>query len=164
MSIDYEVYVGPYVECKTKTAKITVRNRGCTNPECVNFERPTVHDFCPACGQQISMFEMEVEGETPDVDPLMEDDQFCAFLLPICNEGADSISRDRSVQIFTPNQVEAPGYLFDPKTDMDFREMEPETIQAEKTYVEGMEQMARLRDFYGDENVEVKWGILNWWS
>lgn len=142
MSVIYSVYVGPYIQCKTT-------------------KRP---DTIIQCGEEI-----EVERIEPDCSPLLEDEEFLNVFQPLNGCHVEAVQRDRGIDVWLPNWCDAPGLEFDPRDEFDIRELNPKRLDLDPYRVyaqldslpELKPQWRRLRDFYGRENVDFKWGVIN---
>ena len=163
MSVDYEVYFGPYVEVTTKMVETKATVHACSNPNCGNFQRTTSQGpYCSKCGQEITGCEVDEMTSQPDIDQFIEDDEFCTVLMPVVNDCTDHLNRTQNLWVFTPNQIDAPGTLFYVKEESGYRDVHPGAMDADTDYLEALPETQRLREYFGDENVRVKWGVLNW--
>jgi len=169
MSVDYEVYVGPYLECKIKQVPATLNITSCVNHECPNYrvrlmgEQPP---YCPHCGEAIGSYATHVEREEPDSTNLYEDDKFQEVFGFLRGDGADRLQNTRNVHIYIPNEPRAPGFSFDPRGEFDIRELNPKSLVFDpalwKIQVDGTPAFKKLVEMYGGpENVTFKWGVIN---
>ena len=125
---------------------------------------PTERTICPHCGSEIKVVTKTHVTDEVDISDIFEDDKFCEHLLPHGEEFFYEKMSEKGVHIYTPNQIDAPGELFDPRGEQGAREYHPEGIQREVDAIEEMPQLDYLRELYGANAVSVKWGVLNWSS
>lgn len=169
MSVDYSVYVGPYLECKTKQVPTTLNITSCVNHECPNYrvrlmgEQPP---YCPHCGDEIGSYATSVMREEPDNTDLYEDEKFQEIFDFLHGDVADRLQNTRNVHIYVPNEIRAPGFTFDPRGEFDVRELNPKSLVYDparwKAQVDGTSAFKKLVQMYGGfENVVFKWGVIN---
>lgn len=162
MSSIYEVHVGPYVECKTKTVQTQIGLHACVNENCSAYgERTPQGPFCSKCAQEIGTYYKDVEVQSPDIEEILDNDTLSSVLYPLMGNVADHMCESRKIHIYIPNTPDLPGDTFDPRDTFDFREITPDRINEEIRILSLAPELKPLQDLYGAENVTVKWGVLN---
>ena len=155
MGVSYSVHIGPFVRCKKTISRMADHYR-CANPECRNHESVTRYkgmNFCETCGNEIEMFQKTVKVRGADL--LKGDDLY-----------ARSEDWNGEEAIFFPN-IEYRSDRGKWRT-INLREdtvcSEVPTGACERELAEFNDRfadsLAILRQAYGDENVEVLWGVV----
>lgn len=168
MSLDYTVYFGPYVECKTSKAPVRQKRRGCLNVNCEMFRVHVpisnladipVKYYCSLCGSAIKEFTIEKMVEQPDYADWdeREDEPYQSIMAkfqPLCGDYIESLMNERRIHVWIPNDV---GVFFDPRRDIDIRQVDLEKLANDQEI-----DLNLLTQVYGDENVSIKWGVVNY--
>jgi len=159
MGIDVDIYVGPFVVCKTVLKKVFVEIMSCSNKSCGNYGREIIRDtvkFCESCGSEIQKASKQVESEGVDWEEI---DGLVDATLTVCLPDGDKYSH-----IWYPN-IEIKGIG---------REVSLELYQSEYVSLSSMgvgrelalfekqfsHEIAILVDEYGSENVDTGWGLV----
>ncbi len=169
MSIDYEVYVGPYLECKIKQIPTTLNITSCVNHECSHYRVRLIGEqppYCPHCGEEIGSYATSVMREEPDNSELYEDEKFCEIFDFLHGDYIERVQNTRNIHVYVPNETRAPGFSFDPRDEIDIREFNPKSLVYDparwKAQVDGADAYKKLVAMYGGpENVVFKWGVIN---
>jgi hypothetical protein len=162
MGIDINTFVGPFVACKNEAADVERTVRCCTNAECHKhkyniFDKGT--KFCVACGSAIDKVTITVEGQKVSCGDMVE--EFHDDLWVASGEyGFD----DKSIDTWISNK--GAGKYYDAKRECYAKVIKPEDIepQIEAFKEKHSAALAKLIEAYGEENVEIKWGVLGWMS
>lgn len=162
MGVDYAVYLGPYIQFKTKkklTKKANYDKYACANAQCKKLNVPLTSDvqFCSACGDKIEpqsvgvdeeWYLYEFAEEMGINDEVYPDDQE--------DEGGDTqiwfpyiekSKRDRSWDI-KYNTV------WEDLTDLDIK------AEIQQVYDECAKALKVLEEAYGTKP-EVRWGLIS---
>ena len=164
MGVDYSAYVGPYVEATNSEAMLTIEKQCCTNDSCSKYkitDRMKPDDkFCSTCGSVIGPMSVSKKGqqvcEWEDVRCRWEDED------RMTTAGSEGDLRPNTV-IYIANQ-EGYGYYLDVKYNCKLIDMgEIDTVKEIRRF-EGnyADEIAVIRDAYGEENVKIKYGAMNW--
>lgn len=163
MSLDYSVYVGPYVECKIGMKKSLKKTRVCPNTKCLIRNSNPNTKFCPDCGFGIVETTEEIEVEEVclwDIREALHD----TLIFPFGDSARDVMIKKRC-HVYIPNvsYLEDRKHSFDPKYELRWSSFKPEDIDEEINLflVRFKNEMLVLNKNYGAENIEVKWGVVN---
>jgi hypothetical protein len=159
MSIDYTVYIGPYVQCKVSKEKVNHEVRVCPNQSCeqskLNF--PPNVSFCPSCGSKVKSKTISKE----------HDSQHPYDIAREFNEDLNNhyFEEPGYHYFFQNSNIKWKGrkLQFDPEDEefiQDFaevsRELEIHTFS--QVFKEAIDILIK---HYGAGNVAIKWGIAN---
>lgn len=172
MGITYKAYVGPVIVCKKK---ITVHDKhsGCVKEGCPQHHvqaRGKVK-FCPECGTQIGLFTTPREVSAVEVWELFDGKE------PFTKAFADYPPKAlKDFDILLPNYRRD----YDPDEDDQTRRQffvyvdDGTTCQNMTDIKQGDElhwlmttyktEIEKLKEAYGNENVQFRWGFLTWGS
>lgn len=159
MSVDFNVYLGPYVRAIPKMKEQFRADRRCSSGEC-RIRAAQVGHFCPACGKPMETYQRATGYMVPDysgADPSAEVD---GALINWFMQTA----RASRVEIWFPNRNEQPRtFLIENYTnnEIPFEQVE-QFRKAELTWlnVEHGVHIEILRKHY--ITVELAWGLLTW--
>ncbi len=144
------VYVGPYVAIAAGTRKKQYKKAVCPNDRC-NY-RPAATPFCGMCGSQVTLIDHEISVENKSRDIT----------------GYDNLVLHAPNQIFTVERlcVLLPCRYFDfgfvvnaGDRTVDYSSR-ISNDQCDKLRRKTKESLHSLRDKYGANNVEVRWGTV----
>lgn len=167
MGVDYSVCLGPYVECEVFLQEVTRAMRTCPKEDCPQHKQHMYREFCDRCGSPISTMDYTCKDyyakNWPSVDE-MNDDAWDEF-----NNYFTSISL-HPYEIYVPNTTfknieNRKSLWFDPcSVDEIVQPVDSELIEKELAAFKEQfaEQIKQLEDWYGSENVNIKWGLLSW--
>ena len=166
MSVDYQVYCGPYVECKPQTVLGKTSRRACTNENCTRYGISTVDTYCPKCGGKIGNCSKDTVTDVQDQDEIDND---LSVLIPLINEVIEGMTKSHLYVVPICYDAEKENVRkdigeFDARTEFEIREINGEIIAAEISFVKDLPDMETLQKAYGVDNVVVKWGVLNYLS
>lgn len=160
MGVDYNVYVGPYIEYRVQI--ITTLISPCTQEDCPKSQDP----YCPQCGmsaeKQSKM--LTVKREEPEIyfweEPFNE-----RFYNPRSHSPLGAEEDEMKTYQALPN-IGNWGDNIDPKYEEDIIEMQNLDIQeiVSRFEYEFEKELNILKEMCGIENVEVKYGVLVYMS
>lgn len=166
MGLYQSIKLGPYVRTKTQAVDTQEPKRTCSNPLCRKheievFDRHT--SFCPLCGSAVQERQVPVKGLAVSQNEVLE--LLDGSLMPPCGDGFYHMAKT-GTSIWVGNK-RVPG--------LDRRIEPADATETEITPALIAEEIERFSDFYekelvilrqeyGDENVEVVWGLLNYVS
>lgn len=169
MSMSYSSYLGPYVRCKTHKVVSKQQKKRCSNkkcPEFKHFDSFSKAKFCGVCGSPIETFEIDVSV------PNIQSDDVRLNLLneALCEPAGDSFyfwMEKNDVHIWLANRLVATAkgrqrYIIDSE-EISLTPVSPESLQGEiKDFQSFYEkELVILRQEYGEENVEIQWGLIH---
>lgn len=167
MGYSYRTYIGPHVVCKVEIMDKPRFVPVCTNDQCVAFKRTDrTWDgrFCSYCGMQIGNIAVVEKEPAIDADDFSYD-RLSERLVPPGGDARFNYVREHGIEIYMPN-IDVPEI----ERDMHLESREPfghmlipaDTINKEViSFIRFFfDDLALLRDAYGERNVEVKWGII----
>ncbi len=167
MSWDYTIYVGPFVQCSTRTSPSTKKVTVCANQACPDSARlkelPHGYAHCPKCGSRTATDTVKVEGQVrDDIDPWTVVEGTKERL----TTGGTSNCRDDNpgTHLFIPNMGGPRNFAWcrdDPKTGLLLDDIPTKVVEETAWF---MREYAKAIDFcketYGEKNVRVRWGVL----
>jgi hypothetical protein len=157
MGIDYHTYVGPYIQVHNPKRKTTEEYPTCSNEKCAKHKKHSYGDkFCPDCGSEIRSISF------PCVAPLDFDvyeefnDRLTKYFFECCPDEVEDFL------CFAGNVNGSPGKSFYPKQEVYILEVSPSNIPKEIAALEEMykEEINRLKAVFGNDAVQIKWGVL----
>jgi hypothetical protein len=152
VSIDYSLYIGPYVVYKVGKKPAERCVSVCSLTSCNRRALPGER-FCPEDGSEIVEVSSPTQVDTVDQDEMER--RFGYSLIGM--SGGQRIVQDGE-HIYLSNQR---CWRSDPITDHFLSEVVPVRISAAICLFEGdyFREIALLREHYGAENVRIAWGI-----
>lgn len=150
------IYVGPYAVANgTKNLERIEVERVCPNKKCVKYEKKTNDKFCSQCGTTI------INVDVPKVDKFDAQD--------LMNERREFIDRltcpGEMSHILMSNKRIPGGIEIDADSGSEIHEFkDTEIISKQIAWFEKefANEIAYLRENL--KKVEIKWGIINYWS
>jgi hypothetical protein len=169
MSITHTVHIGPYVLCRDILIDIPKEDRVCVNQECPYYHKSACSSpFCPECGHKIQIitkiqracrvFANQVYEDINEVLSPVESHDSCCWVANKPNPTDYSYDPYHCGQLSITYQ-ENYGFKIDGGTKPGILGPE-EGIELFKSIYKN--ELEHLMNAYGDENVEIHWGILNW--
>jgi len=160
MGVDYNVYIGPYALCQNEKVNKEDEMHTCPKKSCSGHKKHPPHGakFCTQCGAEFNKVPIVYKADRIESWELMEELQSQVCVL---TEGFKGLPKHCDVWIGNGGV----GKHFDPKYDtwgMELESVGEESIQEFEEECAGA--LARLREEYGEENVEIKWGTFGWMS
>lgn len=152
MGIDYNTYVGPYLKVKNLPKTSTETYHTCVNKKCDNHKKDLYSQFCSSCGSKVEEMIRSCEN-TVFVEPT---DSFKLHEITFY----DSENYD----YFIPNDGKL-GLWADGRTELEIpiKNNTPEN-ELEKFKSRFKKEISILHKEYGENLIEVKWGVLIWCS
>jgi hypothetical protein len=174
MSSRNHVYVGPYFKAIARSRLITaVREQVCTNPNCKSKDSVS-GKYCKECGSQIGSVEYTEFGLPDELSPFNVSEYINERMhSPGCNNGPIESGEGYNVHFWIPNITPKNPILPDGYTKRDFSVTEDEqsnqsidiaTVKNDCAYLASnfSKDFAMLKERYGEENVELDWGIITY--
>lgn len=150
-------YLGPYMVINKKKIVIEDINYTCPNTECKRFNTVLKANFCPECGstkKEKKTNKEEKQGFTYNlIEELRIDENL--FFNP---EYVDEEEENQSIVL--PNNYR--GVKWNEKTKS-ISNIRP-TLELELFEKLYNPELIILREYFGKENVELKWGLINYSS
>jgi len=159
MSIDYKCYVGPYVKVYSPDSPSTKEIETCPNPSCSKHQKYMGHQkCCDECGTKI------VTVKLPTMAPLSFDvfTETDATMAELMTETKPKGLKD--FRLFVGNRCGPPGLHFNPHCDTYAVETNGPAIISQMQQLETMymSEIAHLKEVFGKENVQIKWGVVGY--
>jgi hypothetical protein len=158
MGVDYTAYVGPYIQVHNPPRPSFEEYHTCTTANCSNQNKPMSSKFCPVCGGAVTL------QSRPCQSPVQLD-VFSEFNERLCEALSEYKPKDSKNEIFLiGNKQGIPGRSFDPIETCSAVDMTGFNITQETMLFRDMltAELARLKEIFGEDAVQVKWGILCW--
>lgn len=166
MGLDYNTYVGPYVECRFEDKEIIEARRTCTNREC-NIHSRLVWDektkFCSQCGAAIAP--VDFKKIVPAVnDAELQDGELKNNLRTPCGDQIRDYQQKNHVHLWLSN-LRSCGIsieYYETSIHEITSNMLDEQIKAfKKQFGKALIVLAK---HYGEDNMTFKYGIFHWVS
>ena len=161
MGVDYTTYVGPYFECKTRKAGTAYNFSSCTQDCCKNYMREylVAKNFCEECGHPISEVTATKLVNAVDTYQVM-----LAVKERIAEPLGEYIARwcqENNTDIWLANIRNK--WRFNPLFQISVQSVDFENISADIAEFTDQyrNELSILRNYYGLENVTIKWGIIH---
>lgn len=164
MSSHPHIHLGPYLQCQNGEAEKEKTIRSCTNKTCKDYGSQVWESktkFCSLCGSPIDNITIKTKGRKVNTDPCQVGEAL------ICTYHLEEEDADIWVgNLHRPNKDDVRSYGWCPHYDSpDFDEITPEMIEEEKQefvtqYKEAMEKLGKLYN----QNVVLKWGLIQYWN
>jgi len=161
MSIDYSLYVGPYVKCAITIRPVKKMRRTCTRPSCEAYRDVVLKaKFCSACGCMVADRKVVVE-EKAEFDPAND---FHLNKTSPMDDYSGSWCSDNNCDLYIVDYYNLPEKVNSwPEYELlDVHELEIKDIQKQiSDFVRFWEvEIKKLREVYGEENVRICWGFM----
>lgn len=154
MGMDKQTVIGPYLEIlgKLTATEIKIKRQCPSHPKLKQDD----NKFCGTCGKLIESVEVPITKEVIPCNVIENDDD--DLWSP---EGMDSI-------LISNNAVE-PSIDWDDETDETLNLFTPEMDKTRVAQVEWFNKaykkdIALLKEKFGDDKVQVRWGLVTYWS
>jgi hypothetical protein len=163
MGTDYTIHVGPFIECVVTRVPVQRARQTCPDQLCLNHQWTMPDGSCPACGKEVRQVPYEVIEDA--VNPSQVVDAVGGRLARVSGMAYDRWSAESSCHLWLGNR-HVPGR--DPSvephaefvmTPINARNVGEECISFEIFY---RNDLAILRQYYGDAAVRVRWGIIQY--
>lgn len=155
MGLYLSVHIGPYIEVKktiTRDSSETIRI--CPNhPNNVEI----YSSYCPTCGTKIETVIKPITKTVSAWDTIFEDDDFVDNLHAMPYNG----------NILLPNKYAPQNIKFDNDGDncIDLTDIKSiQQIQMDWMNSQFKKEISYLEKIFGKENINIKWGIISYYS
>jgi ribosomal protein L37E len=156
MGLSYGRYLGPYVICKTQQDDTIVNQRQCSNENCKLIGEIVYSSevkFCQSCGyaiQTVPVTTKKYKKSTGSLQASM-DDALCTVL-----------EHRQDIDVWIGNHKPDNGRTYVQEYGADLVEVDPKQIPEDivdfaKQYEE---EIKKLSAFYGNDNIQIKWGAI----
>jgi hypothetical protein len=170
MSLDYTVYIGPYVSCTDTLIELPVDFRTCTNNQCPKHNQRATTPYCPECGHPIQSVAQRRIAKRADQHQITKklDEVFVTIdnfdlgkCFWICNKENPTfyLYDIRTVDRLALTYAEEYGFRIERGNKSGILSPDDGLELFQSMYKKELEV---LIEAYGEANVEVLWGILNW--
>lgn len=159
MGVSYGYYLGPYARCNNPQVEKKVQRRTCSNDSCKNSQNH--HDskkFCSDCGSAYAKREVLETWPRVDLDCVEDLDE---DLFEACgNYGGIEEDVDHWLPNKTMKGITRETHFG--RDDLDEIVVKPEMIESEiqsfmTTFIKALKI---IREKYGEDNVEIRWGLV----
>lgn len=170
MSVDVHCFAGPYFACGLQHEKkiVVEKATACPNAMCRQYKQLTATAFCASCGNKIVVMDVERLRDKIGVEIvsalLGKTDLYFDFYLM----KDSSYVKEKKLHIWRGWNVSGKEFRYrDEGLQLDcFPIVTAEDIENQKKFfLEKYEREYKvLKEVYGEDQVEVKWGIFNSYS
>jgi hypothetical protein len=152
---DHRVYYGPYAVCEVLLKKVEYDRPACANQSCVNHNVWLDDNYCPKCGAEVVDYKREKSKRIVDADEvqLTFEDDFCMITGSI-----ETVRGLETKDLWVDNTSTFFGDCIDPKNWAG--EIQVDLARQQLALAQFGERCDPLRESYGAENVEIRWGLL----
>jgi hypothetical protein len=173
MSIDHTVYIGPYVECTDTIINHPEDFRTCINEKCPNYnEQAKPSPYCPECGHHIKSATQIRQAKKTDVHHICQ--KINEVLAPIENYDLNNCywvcnKENPTFYNYDPRRSDGLALTYDEEYGFKIEKGSKSGILSPNDGLELFKSMHKIEldvliEAYGEENVQIMWGILNWVS
>lgn len=161
MSTDYNTYVGPYIKVYNPKKPSTKEYHSCTNKKCKNYEVELSSKFCDKCGDKIQLIKVP-SSEAIDFDVYEKCNEVIAEVM--CEYKPDEL-KEYNIYI-SNNRNKYNNSIYDPKYETYAINATVNSLTEDiyKFWMAFDKEIVKLKYVFGDDNVEIKWGVLGWTS
>ncbi len=168
MSINHHLCLGPYIVCTARLVPSQKTLRSCTNETCDNHKKEYANggpsfrsagmDFCPKCGAKVGDVVVSLQSQNVNHWKMREE----------VNESLHCVNRetDRSEKhVWVINcWKDSLGKEIIDRCDEAEVSIQPEIIKADLVWFRTVfrEEIEKMSQAYGNENVEVRWGLIQY--
>lgn len=151
MGMDQTVYFGPFLHCINTPIKIEEQVPGCKK-----CDKQMSSQFCSTCGTKQSILRRSRTQPKVDWWEICEAHDEALYRTPERSDGDN--------EYFLPNRHGVGRTFskytdqFDPITDID---KQSDIEQFEEQFADIIQAMKQA---YGEDNVSIKWGFINYWN
>lgn len=156
MGIDYNTFVGPYIEVYNPEKDTTVKFPTCRNVNCVQHGTELSGIYCSRCGKLIDLA-TRISKERIEFDwyTSLGEKNICGI----------TVENKSDNEYFISNKNDIAGIYMDGRYPS-VEEIEIKNIQIQ---IKNFKKMAsveikKLEKIFGKDNVKIKWGVLVWCS
>lgn len=155
MSSHFSVYVGPYARCENTAKKVTRQVRTCPTVTCERHGMAHSHviAFCATCGGKLERMSIERDGWLVSVGDVYE-----AF-----HDRMREIGSSDVLNLWISNSSkDGHGETYDCEAGelADGENIKTEVAAFKSAFAS---ELGHLRALYGDDKVEVRWGVIGEW-
>jgi hypothetical protein len=154
MGIDYNCYLGPYIQCKKEKVTEYRNIMSCTNPVCGKYGQYCGQKFCGNCGSEVS--KVDVPDEVEKIDTWEVSQEIDEDLLPIHSDSW------KGYDIWILNKKWIRKLHYDPKHEEAITEVNDTATELQQFKKDFAKQIEVIEKVYGA--VEFKWGMILWMS
>lgn len=156
MGVDYNTFIGPFVEVHNPPipAKETVRT--CSNDKCYQHKRYQLGKYCSNCGTEVR--DITFDSLAPIF--VNQNEEFEDALVRIQREYKPENRKDYDIWI--DNHNGSPGARYDSHDSIYVESVTHERIVKEVNELlkRRDRQINRLKEIFGEDAVQVKWGVV----
>lgn len=154
MSCNYSIYIGPYIKVQDKGTMKQKTYNGCINNVCKAWKDANAHPYCPHCGRQTDTIIVDYTAPA-DHDP---EDETNGYFRRI------RLESDKNDIFYIISDDVSFGQLIDPECEpcasvFDSNKVASILTDFQKTYSGYIMLVKRI---YGEQNVTVLFGVINW--
>lgn len=168
MGMKLHYYIGPYLTCGLKNNKKIPHKRklnsSCFNKNCKEYCRYIFTKFCSGCGGAVTEGYEETFKDSIDINKVEEQvDGNLSSFLSVGGQCECSYAKDNNLHIWTANlNVDAIDEDFNEDDHEYMPTVDGEMIEKHKNaFIKQFEkEIATIKKVYGEDQVEVDWGIF----
>ena len=161
MSVDYKCYVGPYIKVFNPEKDSTEEYHSCPNKKCDKHKKQLSDKFCPSCGTKITLVTFPCKSKI-DFDIYKEFKKE-----PISEVMCESKPKElENYDFYISNSTKSPGININVVYEHFIKDFNETIIVSEvqQFEIQLSKEINRLKEVFGNENVQIKWGVMTWTS
>jgi hypothetical protein len=159
MSVNYNVYIGPYIQAYNPAKPGFHEYYGCPSETCNKDKKKSADKFCPKCGTAITLLKVPKKAKVT------------FHVYDECDDRLNDLHVERrpldkaDYEIFTPN-VGKFGHQFTDRDDAQIIEFNETIMLAEvnRFKIEFSNEILKLEKAFGEKDVKVMWGVITYYS
>lgn len=155
MSVDHNLYVGPYAVCQNSEITGARSIALCSKKSCKNYKQELTSHFCPDCGSEVN-----------------------ESRIPVAIRSVNTQNLDVKSRLYSPDDIDSgdltdiwlPNVKYDvARRDIDHLNgavpLSVDHLAEVDLFIKAFRpELAALETAYGKESVSVQWGIVGYYS
>lgn len=163
MSSTYYVYCGPFLCCEKTKQKVKEEKEGCVNKKCSNYHDETNGEkFCSECGTAVSRWHVEVTRSVTDWWEVWGEGEPILWRADVGGkfDNYDLMTVEGSRRKGQPRDFQTDEFSNDVCVNLtDPAKQANEIAWFKEKFAKAIQQ---CKDGYGEDKVNVCWGLLTW--
>ena len=159
MSCNYYVFIGPYLQVHNPLRDGVKQIDSCPNQKCSKHKNYSSDSFCSKCGSAIGEVSVPCkERKVFDIYTEFGEKE------PLAKVRGEGLKIEDDYVLYTSNKQKGPGCTL--SDDAEIIPMTPDVVQKDMDTMRAFhaKEIARLQEVFGNVSVQIKWGVITYWS
>ena len=161
--MDLSVGIMPYIFIKNNLRDVDKVNLGCLNTACGAYKKLTNNKFCAHCGHEVGTFNTAEKVRNASYNIFLENDLQEDIMYEI------EVPKLKNGEAIIIGNHKSPFENWIDTYDSGVKELDKENPLKVKEQLDWFNEyyakpIEALKKAYGEENVEIKFGIISYWS